>query len=245
MKMPIRRVFPLFLYKEVVADIFDDLGVDRIVPHQLLEDPVGSFLLTLDDQDAADELEDLAIILVLFCDQRHQRVDDNERLFPVGRILFGELVVRLGKVEPSIDPPRVGHGGLLEFDGGSLDVVALVFGDAGVEVARPVRLDIVLAELLLIGIELDGLFEMFIRERHLFRIGIGDASKEILEVKIPLIKMPVKAGRNVPILIEVAAMNERLKKLGYHSAQEFDNNILKWLESKNARNLYSNNNDIF
>ena len=77
------------------------------------------------------------------------------------------------------------------------------------------------------------------------RLGTGDASKEILDVKIPHIKMPVKAGRNIPILIEVAAMNERLKKLGYHSAQEFDNNILKWLESKNARNLYSNNNDIF
>jgi HPr kinase/phosphorylase len=77
------------------------------------------------------------------------------------------------------------------------------------------------------------------------RIGTGNAFKEILEVKIPLIKMPVKAGRNIPILIEVAAMNERLKKLGYHSAQEFDNNILKWLESKNARNLYSNNKDIF
>ncbi len=77
------------------------------------------------------------------------------------------------------------------------------------------------------------------------RIGTGDISQEILDVRIPLIKMPVKAGRNIPILIEVAAMNERLKKLGYHSAQEFDNNILKWLESKNARNLYSNNNDIF
>lgn len=77
------------------------------------------------------------------------------------------------------------------------------------------------------------------------RIGTGDISKEILDVRIPLIKMPVKAGRNIPILIEVAAMNERLKKLGYHSAQEFDNNILKWLESKNARNLYSNNNNIF
>ncbi len=77
------------------------------------------------------------------------------------------------------------------------------------------------------------------------RIGTGDAFKEILDVNIPLIKMPVKAGRNIPILIEVAAMNERLKKLGYHSAQEFDNTILKWLESKNARNLYSNNNDIF
>ena len=77
------------------------------------------------------------------------------------------------------------------------------------------------------------------------RIGTGDISKEILDVQIPLIKIPVKAGRNIPILIEVAAMNERLKKLGYHSAQEFDNNVLKWLESKNARSLYSSNNDIF
>ena len=77
------------------------------------------------------------------------------------------------------------------------------------------------------------------------RIGTGDTYKEMLDVKIPHIKMPVKAGRNIPILIEVAAMNERLKKLGYYSAQEFDNNVLKWLESKNARNLYANNNDIF
>ncbi len=77
------------------------------------------------------------------------------------------------------------------------------------------------------------------------RIGTGDISKEILDVQIPLIKMPVKAGRNIPILIEVAAMNERLKKLGYHSAREFDDNVLKWLESKNARSLYSSNNDIF
>jgi len=77
------------------------------------------------------------------------------------------------------------------------------------------------------------------------RIGTNDRYKEMLDVKVPLIKMPVKAGRNIPILIEVAAMNERLKKLGYYSAQEFDNNVLKWLESKNARNLYSNNNDIF
>jgi len=77
------------------------------------------------------------------------------------------------------------------------------------------------------------------------RVGTGELTKELLDVKVPLIKMPVKAGRNIPILIEVAAMNERLKKLGYYSAQEFDNNVLKWLESKNARNLYSNKTDIF
>jgi len=77
------------------------------------------------------------------------------------------------------------------------------------------------------------------------RIGTGELTKKMLDVEVPLIKLPVKAGRNIPILIEIAAMNERLKKLGYYSAQEFDNNVLKWLESKNARNLYSNNTDIF
>jgi HPr kinase/phosphorylase len=33
-------------------------------------------------------------------------------------------------------------------------------------------------------------------------------------------------------------MNERLKKMGYYSAREFNQSVLKWLESENARNLY-------
>ncbi len=40
-------------------------------------------------------------------------------------------------------------------------------------------------------------------------------------------------------------MNERLKKMGYHSAREFNQNVLRWLESENARNLYSQKRDIF
>ncbi len=77
------------------------------------------------------------------------------------------------------------------------------------------------------------------------RLGSGDTKTEILGVKIPLVHVPVKAGRNIPIIIETAAMNERLKKLGYYAAREFDQNVLKWLESKTARNLYFNNSDIF
>ncbi len=77
------------------------------------------------------------------------------------------------------------------------------------------------------------------------RLGSGDSTREILGVKIPLVIVPVKAGRNIPIIIETAAMNERLKKLGYYAAKEFDQNVLKWLESKTARNLYFNNSDIF
>lgn len=77
------------------------------------------------------------------------------------------------------------------------------------------------------------------------RLGSGDSNRDILGVKIPMVEVPVKAGRNIPIIIETAAMNERLKKLGYYSAKEFDQNVLQWLESKTARNLYFDNNDIF
>ncbi len=76
------------------------------------------------------------------------------------------------------------------------------------------------------------------------RVG-GDLTTDILGVTIPKLEIPVKPGRNVPIIIETAAMNERLKKLGYYSAKEFNQNVLKWLESESARNLYYNNEDTF
>jgi HPr kinase/phosphorylase len=77
------------------------------------------------------------------------------------------------------------------------------------------------------------------------RLGSGDMNREILGVKIPALQVPVKPGRNIPIIIETAAMNERLKKMGYFSAKEFNQNVLKWLESENARKLYFNNKDTF
>ena len=52
------------------------------------------------------------------------------------------------------------------------------------------------------------------------------------------LEIPVKPGRNIPIIIETAAMNERLKKMGYHSAKEFNQNVLRWLESENARAVF-------
>ncbi len=71
------------------------------------------------------------------------------------------------------------------------------------------------------------------------RIGADDATWEILGVATPYIEIPVKPGRNVPIIIETAAMNERLKKMGYYSAREFNQNVMRWLDSENARRAYS------
>jgi HPr kinase/phosphorylase len=70
------------------------------------------------------------------------------------------------------------------------------------------------------------------------RLGTEDKTMEILGVKVHLLEIPVKPGRNIPIILETAAMNERLKKMGYYSAKEFNQNVLKWLESESARAVY-------
>ena len=67
------------------------------------------------------------------------------------------------------------------------------------------------------------------------RIGTEQNYKELLGVKVPLIEIPVKPGRNLPIIIEAAAMNERLKDMGYNSAKEFNQNVLKWIETGDAK----------
>jgi HPr kinase/phosphorylase len=77
------------------------------------------------------------------------------------------------------------------------------------------------------------------------RIGYQQNTIDFLGVHVPHLQIPVKPGRNVPILIETAAMNERLRKMGYYSAYDFNQNIMKWMESESARNAYFKKNVIF
>jgi HPr kinase/phosphorylase len=70
------------------------------------------------------------------------------------------------------------------------------------------------------------------------RVGEDTMSETFLGISIPKLIIPVKPGRNIPIIIETAARNERLKKLGYHSAKEFDQSVLKWFESETAKKMY-------
>ena len=76
------------------------------------------------------------------------------------------------------------------------------------------------------------------------RIGIEEQYMELLRVNVPVLEIPVKPGRNIPIIIETAAMNERLKKMGYNAAKEFNQNILKWIESDTAKAVYFGSEDI-
>lgn len=57
------------------------------------------------------------------------------------------------------------------------------------------------------------------------RMGIDSEYTEILGIKVPVLTIPVKPGRNLAIIIEVAAMNNRQKKMGYNAAQELMQNL--------------------
>lgn len=61
------------------------------------------------------------------------------------------------------------------------------------------------------------------------RLGLSDETEEILGVKLPLVTIPVTPGRNLAVILELAAMNNRQKKMGFNAAltlaDEHDNAI--------------------
>ena len=59
------------------------------------------------------------------------------------------------------------------------------------------------------------------------RLGIDEEKTEILGITLPSITIPVRPGRNLSIIIEVAAMNNRQKKMGYNTAEEFNKRIME------------------
>ena len=59
------------------------------------------------------------------------------------------------------------------------------------------------------------------------RLGLESSSENILGVEIPSIVIPVSPGRNLSVVIEVAAMNNRQKRMGYNTAEEFNKRLME------------------
>ena len=51
------------------------------------------------------------------------------------------------------------------------------------------------------------------------RLGLGTDYYEILGVKVPMVTIPVRPGRNLAVILELAAMNNRQKNMGYNAAE--------------------------
>ena len=62
------------------------------------------------------------------------------------------------------------------------------------------------------------------------RLGLEDQHMDILGVKVPMYTIPITPGRNLAVILEVAAINNRQRKMGYNSALEFTEQINRHFE---------------
>ncbi len=81
-------------------------------------------------------------------------------------------------------------------------------------------------------VELVVMLEEWDSKKPYERLGIDENMYTILDIDVPYITIPVRPGRNIPIIIETAALNQRLKKMGTHSARELDQKIQNWIKSQ-------------
>ena len=66
------------------------------------------------------------------------------------------------------------------------------------------------------------------------RTGLETRKISILDVEIPLIRIPVSPGRNLAVLIEVASLNQRLRSQGYFSAENFNRRLIERMNAKES-----------
>lgn len=62
------------------------------------------------------------------------------------------------------------------------------------------------------------------------RLGLDDQFQPILEVEVPKYLIPVQPGRNISIMVEMAALNHRLKSSGYNPAQQFNEHLMALMQ---------------
>ena len=69
--------------------------------------------------------------------------------------------------------------------------------------------------------------EPWVQGKMYDRMGLETEYTDIMGIKIPTTTIPVKPGRNLAVVLEIAAMNNRQKKMGYNTAEEFNQKLLQ------------------
>ncbi len=106
-------------------------------------------------------------------------------------------------------PPLIRH--YIELRGIGVVDVRLLFGMGAVKDEQDIDLIINL--------------EQWQSDKIYDRLGVESLYTSVLDVQIPSLTVPVQPGRNLAVIIEVAAMNNRHKKMGYNAALEFTHQI--------------------
>ncbi|AEI38831.1 HPr(Ser) kinase/phosphatase [Paenibacillus mucilaginosus] len=71
--------------------------------------------------------------------------------------------------------------------------------------------------------------ETWQQDKQYDRLGLDEETTRIIDTDVPLVTIPVRPGRNLAVIIEVAAMNYRLKRMGYNAALQFTNKLTESL----------------
>jgi HPr kinase/phosphorylase len=132
-----------------------------------------------------------------------------------GASLVADDVVRLRLVEEreiAGSAPEMTRN-MIEIRGLGILNVAALFGVGAVRMSK--RVDLVVR--LVMGVE----------SGDLERVGMGLASEPLMNMQVPAVDLPVAPGRDVAGLIELSALNYKLRAFGYNSAVEFDQRLLK------------------
>ena len=69
--------------------------------------------------------------------------------------------------------------------------------------------------------------EPWIEHKDYDRFGLDTEYMDIMGLKIPKLTIPITPGRNLAIILEIAAMNHRQKKMGYNTAEEFNKRLME------------------
>lgn len=69
------------------------------------------------------------------------------------------------------------------------------------------------------------------------RLGLVDEYTEILGIEVPSLLIPVRPGRNLAIIVEIAAMNNRAKRMGYNAAEVLNNRLMEEMKKNSGDDL--------
>lgn len=73
--------------------------------------------------------------------------------------------------------------------------------------------------------------ELWDEKKNYDRLGLVEEYTDILGIKVPALNIPVRPGRNLAVIVEVAAMNNRQKKMGYNAARVLNDRVLGEIKS--------------
>lgn len=157
--------------------------------------------------------------------------------FGLGVLILGESGI--GKSECALDLVRRGHrliaddavllkrvtghrvlgssvypfGHYMEVRGVGIIDVSTLFGITAVRAKKSVDMVVTL--------------EYWDESKNYNRSGLDEEFYHILDEELPHVTIPIQPGRNMSIIVEVAAMNLRAKKMGHHGAREFNDSVIR------------------